>query len=266
MTTSTPTRTQAERADQTRARILDAAVRQFSANGLAGARTEQIAEEAGVNKALLYYYFRSKLALYDAALEEVANNVVASSLAAMKAGCTAGERLVQFTLNHFDRIHFQRAFQSLMQQEMIRLHRGEKNALAPLVDKVFRPMMVRVRQAIAEGCSSGELIPVDELQIMYAALGANAFYFLSAPVMGMLMETNPFERSALELRRKVAIEYLGQTVFTDRAHGARVAARVLASTPMPPPVKTEPRGIQINRTMTHDIATVVHKADEVRHK
>lgn len=266
MTTSTPTRTQAERADQTRARILDAAVRQFSANGLAGARTEQIAEEAGVNKALLYYYFRSKLALYDAALEEVANNVVASSLAAMKAGCTAGERLVQFTLNHFDRIHFQRAFQSLMQQEMIRLHRGEKNALAPLVDKVFRPMMVRVRQAIAEGCSSGELIPVDELQIMYAALGANAFYFLSAPVMGMLMETNPFERSALEHRRKVAIEYLGQTVFTDRAHGARVAARVLASTPMPPPVKTEPRGIQINRTMTHDIATVVHKADEVRHK
>ena len=266
MTTPTPTRTQAERADQTRARILDAAVRQFSANGLAGARTEQIAEEAGVNKALLYYYFRSKLALYDAALEEVANNVVASSLAAMKAGCTAGERLVQFTLNHFDRIHFQRAFQSLMQQEMIRLHRGEKNALAPLVDKVFRPMMVRVRQAIAEGCSSGELIPVDELQIMYAALGANAFYFLSAPVMGMLMGTNPFERSALEHRRKVAIEYLGQTVFTDRAHGARVAARVLASTPMPTPVKTEPHMIQTDKIMTHDIATVVHKTDEVRHK
>ena len=62
-------RSQAERADQTRARILDAALRQFSQNGLAGARTEQIAEDAGVNKALLYYYFRSKDELYAAVIE-----------------------------------------------------------------------------------------------------------------------------------------------------------------------------------------------------
>ncbi len=69
MSATTPIRTQSERADQTRARILSAAIRQFSQNGLAGARTEQIAEEAGVNKALLYYYFRGKEALYTAALE-----------------------------------------------------------------------------------------------------------------------------------------------------------------------------------------------------
>jgi TetR/AcrR family transcriptional regulator len=153
-----------------------------------------------------------------------------------------------------------------MQQEMIRLHRGEENALAPLMDKVFRPMMARMRQVFAEGSSSGELIPVDELQIMYTALGANVFYFLSAPVMGLLTGTNPLERSALEHRRKVAIEYLGQTVFTDRAYGARVAARVLASTPMPQPAKTDHSTIQTSRIMTHDIASVLQKADEVRHK
>ena len=83
MTAPTPSRTQAERADQTRARILDAAIREFSENGLAGARTEQIAEAAGVNKALLYYYFQGKESLYDAALEAVAQRVVASSMAAM---------------------------------------------------------------------------------------------------------------------------------------------------------------------------------------
>jgi len=266
MTNPIPSRTQAERADQTRTRILDAAVRQFSENGLAGARTEQIAEEAGVNKALLYYYFSSKQALYDAALEAVANNVVASSMAAIDAGYSAGERFLHFALNHFDRIHTQRAFQSLMQQEMIRLHRGEENALAPLMDKVFRPMMTRMSQVFAEGSASGELIQVDELQIMYSALGANVFYFLSAPVMGLLMGTNPLERGALEHRRKVAIEYLGQTIFARREDGARVAARVLASTPMPPPVKTEPRTFQAPKIMTPDIASVLQKADEVRHK
>lgn len=239
MNTSNPTRTQAERADQTRARILDAAIREFSENGLAGARTEQIAEAAGVNKALIYYYFNGKQALYDATLESVANRVVASGLAVMGSECSAGERLVHFALNHFDRIHSQRAFQSLMQQEMIRLHRGEENALAPLVEKVFQPMMLRLREVFAEGSSSGELIQVDELQIMYAALGANVFYFLSAPVMGMLMEFDPFERSAMEFRRKAAVEYLGQSIFVDRAHGAQVAQRVLASTPMPPTIEVE---------------------------
>ena len=48
------------RADQTRKAILRAAIREFSTHGLAGARTDAIAESAKVNKALLYYYFKSK--------------------------------------------------------------------------------------------------------------------------------------------------------------------------------------------------------------
>src|ERR1700678_3262017 len=140
MTDSSPARSNADRADQTRTRILGAAAHEFSANGLAGARTERIAEAAGVNKALLYYYFRSKQELYNAALEELAEQVVSSGLSAMSLECSAGERLVHFALNHFDRIHTRRTFQSLMQQEMIRLHRGEENAAVPLVEKVFKPM------------------------------------------------------------------------------------------------------------------------------
>ena len=233
MAKSVPTRTQHERADHTRARILDAAIGEFSENGLAGARTEQIAEAAGVNKALLYYYFQGKEALYAAALEAVAERVVATGMAVLEGKRSAGERLVRFALNHFDRIHSQRAFQNLMHQEMVRLHRGEENALASLVEKVFRPIMPRLLELFAEGKASGELIQVDEWQMMYAALGANVFYFLSAPVMRIMTERDPLERSAMEQRRRAAVEYLGQTIFADRRRGARVAARVLADTPMP---------------------------------
>ena len=127
MTTSTPTRTQAERADQTRARILAAAIHEFSDNGLAGARTEQIAEVAGVNKALLYYYFRDKEALYAAALESVFEDVRAYSIAVMEMNTSAGERLVQLILNSFDRSYSYPSIRSLTQQEMVRLHRGEEN-------------------------------------------------------------------------------------------------------------------------------------------
>jgi len=233
MAPDTPSRTQSDRADQALARILEAAIAEFSENGLAGARTEQIAEAAGVNKALLYYYFQGKEALYSAAIETVAERVVASGMASMAGDRSAGERLVNFVLNHFDRIHSQRTFQSLMQQDMMRLRQGEASEIDPLVERVFRPMMFAVKELLAEGMRTGELIQVDEWQMMYAALGANVFYYLSAPVMGLLIGSDPVEPKALKARRKAAIEYLGQTVFTDRRHGARVAERVLARTPMP---------------------------------
>jgi TetR/AcrR family transcriptional regulator len=233
MTTSTPTRTQGERADHTRARILDAAIREFSENGLAGARTEQIAEEAGVNKALLYYYFKGKEELYVAALEAVVETVRANSFAVLEADAPAGERFLRIILNHFDRMYSNRAFQSLMQQEMIRLHRGESNAMGPISEKLMRPLWARVKTVVEEGIAVGELIPVEWSQLIYAGLGANVFYFLSAPMTKWAQGYDPLEPAALDIRRKVAIEYLGQAIFMDRQHGARVAARVLASTPMP---------------------------------
>ena len=233
MISNSRTRPQSERADQSRSRILDAAIREFSENGLAGARTEQIAEVAGVNKALLYYYFKSKEALYEAALESVMQRAVENSMAALSPDRSAGEKVVRFVLNHFDRIHSQRAFQSLMQQEMVRVRQGEKNALNSIVEKIFRPMMFLFHDLLAEGQASGELVAADKWQIMYAAMGANIFYFLSAPVIGLMIDANPLTREAMELRRKAAIEYLGTSIFTDRKHGAEVAARVLASTPMP---------------------------------
>lgn len=228
-----PSRSQVDRADQTRARILDAATREFSSHGLAGARTEGIAEAAGVNKALLYYYFRSKDALYAAALEAVAARVAVSSMAVLGLECSAGERLLRFALNHFDRIYSQPVFQTLMQQEMVRLRKGESNAMSPLVEKLFRPMADRVFILAEEGMRSGELIPVEGSQLMYAVLGANVFYFLSAPMMRLIAETNAFDPKALKFRRKAAIEFLGQAIFIDRQHGIQIAAQVLDDTPMP---------------------------------
>jgi hypothetical protein len=68
---------------------------------------------------------------------------------------------------------------------------------------------------------------------MYATLGPNVFYFLSAPLMRLISEMEVFHPSALEFRRKATVEFLGQSIFMDREHGARLAARVLADTPMP---------------------------------
>ncbi|WP_307860037.1 TetR family transcriptional regulator [Curtobacterium aurantiacum] len=53
-------------ADDTRARILDAATTEFAAHGIAGARVDRIAERSGMSKPMIYTYFGGKSALFDA--------------------------------------------------------------------------------------------------------------------------------------------------------------------------------------------------------
>lgn len=53
----------------TRARILDAATEEFAVHGIAGARVDRIAHSAASNKSLIYTYFGSKDALFDAVFD-----------------------------------------------------------------------------------------------------------------------------------------------------------------------------------------------------
>ena len=228
-----PTETQADRSAETRSRILDAALTEFAANGLAGARTEQIAAAAGVNKALLYYYFESKEKLYAATLEMVSARVRDRSMAVFLREASPGERLLRAVLDHFDRILTQREFQSLMQQEMIRLHKGEEGELPILAKRVFAPLHAKFKAMACEGIASGELIEADWLQIILSALGGNVFYFLSAPVWRLIMSFEPLDPEVLRARRASMVEFFGQAIFQDRKHGAELAAKVLAETPMP---------------------------------
>jgi len=219
--------------DTSRDRILHSAIREFSEHGLAGARTGAIAAAARVNKALLYYYFRDKESLYTAALEEVAGKVANDTLAVLRLDCSAGERVLRFALQHFDRILSHHGFQALMQQEMVRFRTGQSNAMSVIAKKAFEPMWDLALATVEEGIRTGELANVDPMQMMYAALGANVFYFLSAPMVRLLKAHDPLEPDALAARRTSAIEYLGHTIFTDREAGTQLAKAVLAAVPIP---------------------------------
>jgi len=222
-----------DRSAETRAKILDAAVQEFSANGLAGARMDQIASVAGVNKALLYYHFDSKDNLYGAALEMIATKTRDATMATFLRDASPGERVLRSALNHFDRILAQTEFQSLMQQEMMRLHKGESGAMDLLIKRVFAPMLVMYQSMVREGIASGELIEVDWLQIHLASLGTNVFYFMSSHLWRQLLPYDPFAPEVLAERRRAIVNFLGLAIFQDRKHGAELAEKVLADTPMP---------------------------------
>lgn len=57
-------------AEATKERILDAAMKEFSSFGIAGARVDRIAKNAGCNKNLIYIYFENKETLFTTVLEK----------------------------------------------------------------------------------------------------------------------------------------------------------------------------------------------------
>ena len=228
-----------EIADDRRERILRAALSEFSQHGMAGARTESIAEAAGVNKALLYYYFHSKAGLYAAALDATAAQMLQSALHSLRNEGSAGERLLRAALNHFDNIASQHEYRQLMNQELARLRKGGDSEVHSPLEQIFRVIMNKMRLVLAEGMKSGELIRTDWTQAIYAILGANVFYFLSAPIMRRVAGFDPSEAKEIRQRRKSALLFLGASLFTDRQKGEQTARRVLSATPAPAVLRTE---------------------------
>jgi hypothetical protein len=114
---------------------------------------------------------------------------------------------------------------------------------------------------------------MESSHVIYAMLGANVLYFLSAPMMRLIGAPDPFDATALERQRRVALEYLGLALFTDRVHGARLAERVLTEMPMPQFIAAPDDPLCIvessNRKSEADINVTSaprNLASEVRHK
>lgn len=233
MSSKKPIPPPADPTDKSREKILRAALHEFSAHGLAGARTDTIAESANVNKALLYYYFKNKESLYAATFEAALGNVMQSTLAVLQTKCSPGELLLRLALNHFDRILTQHEFQSLMQQEMVRFHHGKSSSIPSLTARVFTPLLKKIQAAVEDGIRSGELCKIDWMQVMYSTYGSNVFYFMSAPMMRLSLSFEPFDPATLEFRRNTCVKFLGNALFVDRSHGAKLVRRVLAAMPIP---------------------------------
>ena len=94
--------TQAERTEATRGRLISTARRLFAEKGFAATSTEEILSEAAVSRGALYHHFPSKTDLFQAAFEQVEDEVTAEVLqAATKDGETDPMRILQFGFDAF---------------------------------------------------------------------------------------------------------------------------------------------------------------------
>ena len=88
--------------EESRAAILQAAAKEFAELGIAGARTDAIAREARVNKALLYYYFEDKETLYGAVLDDAFTGMKARVFRVLDSDLPPREKIMAYVGSYFD--------------------------------------------------------------------------------------------------------------------------------------------------------------------
>jgi TetR/AcrR family transcriptional regulator len=212
------------RPEQSRAAILQAAVREFACEGIAGARTDAIARSAKVNKALLYYYFKDKEALYGAVLDQVFGGLVACVGEVLSRDLPPREKILAYAGAHFDYVSTHPLYPRIVQGEMMGAGRGRANHLQHIVRKYFRPLFARVAEVLKNGQATGDFRPVDPLHFVPSMIAVIVFYFTSAPVMRVMTGKDPLSPQLIAARRTAVLDFISAALF-QRSNAKQRGAR-----------------------------------------
>src|ERR1700691_5951840 len=153
-------------------RIEAAAASMFAEQGLAGARMDEIARAAKVNKALLYYYFRSKEELHRFVLKTLLSQLRARVWEENNASLPARRRLAAVIDNFFEFIRRHPNYPRVMQREMM----SNGPNVDWIVSEYYRPLHARFVALIKEGIASGEFRRVDARNTALTVVSSMVFY------------------------------------------------------------------------------------------
>lgn len=165
---------------ETERRILDAAHRVFLRKGTAAARTQEIADEAGVNKALLHYYFGTKSALADA----VFVHHVSSFLPMFFAILADEDRSIDAKVRDAIRegIDFHSAHPYVAGYLATELH-AEPERMERIVAKHGRPPIHVLARQLDEAATAGRIRRIPVEQFVTTLMGAMVLPFMLRPMV-----------------------------------------------------------------------------------
>jgi TetR/AcrR family transcriptional regulator len=167
-----------ETPSRARQKILDAASRAFAEEGFAGARVDEIAHRAGVNKAMLYYHVGNKQDLYTAVLTRNFDRMDEALVDAMKMGGSAAERLRVIIAG------VARALKAIPDHPRMVLREfasGGTNLQPEVLERMVK-ILGMVRHLLTEGVRSEEFRATDPVMTHLTLVGASLILNAAAPL------------------------------------------------------------------------------------
>lgn len=196
--------------ENTRERIKAAATEVFVERGYDGARMQEIADRAGANKAMIYYYWASKEALFAAILGENMGHLFKMLGATFEDDLLDAETVITRLVH--THLHFLQEHAHLPRLLVREMHSGN-----PVVEKLIRRNMGKLAQGyigkfgerMKHLMEAGAIRPMDPRQILMNVAALNLFTFIMQPLLAIMWgEELPENDRLLQEREQAVVELL----------------------------------------------------------
>lgn len=182
--------------------ILEAARKVFARKGLEGARMQEIADEAGINKALLHYYFRNKEKLFELIFQEVLSRFIGGMGEMLSAQIPFIKKIEMFIDGYFDLL-IQNPF--LPGFILTEIHRDPEMILNFMKSRDIPVHLIE--NQVNKEIAAGNITRVDPRHLIVNMIGLCVFPFVARPILqGILFKGDPKLYEQFLSERKTVIK------------------------------------------------------------
>lgn len=180
--------------------ILEAARKVFVKKGMYGARMQDIADEAGINKALLHYYFESKDKLFEKVFMEAAGHLFPKVNEVFNSDASVFEKIERFCEEYIEGV-MQNPYLPLF--VMNEVNQDPEYFMKKVWGTKNKPNPSKFLKQIEEEVKKGTIKPISPLQLMMNLLSMTIFPFVAKPIFQMNLGLDEFQfRHVMEQRKK----------------------------------------------------------------
>lgn len=200
-------------------RILAAARQAFSDNGLAGARIEDIAQEAGVTKQLIHHYYGTKEGLFVAVLDEASDGIM-SELLGLEVDTLTPTDALRRMLNHFFDQYTQDPQMGSLALEGIRYHDAHHTPRNHFLEQAPR-LVETLERILQRGADSGVFRPgIDARLFLATAALLTTGWFTNRYSTSALTGLDTYSEEGLRVWRQHSADFVLASIAAPGQSGA----------------------------------------------
>ncbi len=185
---------------QTDEKIFESATDVFLEKGMDGARMQDIADHAGINKSLLHYYYRTKDHLFNAVFEKIAGQMFKKFAPVFDEKLSLEEKIRFFYREHIAFLQKNPRLPAFLINELHRNPERIKKLIQGIdINKIWSTLESQHKEDLAKYNITRESIP----QLMTSIAAMSVFPFLAKPIVSSLMERMGYDFDKYIEERKV---------------------------------------------------------------
>jgi AcrR family transcriptional regulator len=194
----------------TEEKIIEAAKKVFFKKGLSGARMQDIADEAGINKALLHYYFRSKEKLFEIIVKDAVSIMIPRLNEIFNSHASVTEKIEQIVYKYISTIIDFPYIPSFVIHE---LNQNPERIMKTVFSLNEKPMPHPFLAQIKEEVERGIIRPIDPRQLLVNIVSMCLFPFLGEHLLKGILKLSDAEfKHFLNQRKKEVAHFVIRSI------------------------------------------------------